>query len=224
MEDAEKDMILPAIGGLKTILNAAAREPTIKRIVFTSSFATVLDVQRGWAPGWTYTAEQWNPITYEQAKASKDIQAYRGAKKFSELYAWDYIRDNKPHFDFVSIIPPMVYGPIVHPLAKISDLNMSSMDLWDVASGKDYPEQRVPVWVDVRDLAQAHVQALITPEASNRRFTIAAPEKWSMQRLADILREEFDWAKDVVKKGEEGAAFWPSYTLDGATAGQILGV
>lgn len=190
----------------------------------TSSFATVLDASRGWDPSWTYTAEQWNPITYDEAKVAHDIRAYRGAKKYSELYAWDYIRDKKPHFDFVTLIPPMVFGPVVHPVAEVSKLNMSNLDIWNIAAGQDYPEQRVPLWVDVRDLAVAHVEALLRPEASNRRFTIASPEKFSHQQIADIIRQEFDWAKGVVKKGDEGAPLRGSSNLDGTTTADVLGV
>ncbi|TCD61600.1 hypothetical protein EIP91_008186 [Steccherinum ochraceum] len=222
-ENPEPDVIIPAIEGTKAIISAAAKEPKVKRVVITSSFATVLTPSRGWDPTWKYTAEQWNPITYDEAKASHDIDAYRGAKKYSELYAWDYIRDHKPHFDLATIIPPMVFGPIVHSLAKISDLNVSNKEIWNVASGAEYPLQRVPGWVDVRDLAFAHVEALVRPEASNRRFLVAAPEKYSYRLAADIIRKEFDWAKDVTRKGDEGAALPPSYTLDGETAADVFG-
>ncbi|KAH8100875.1 3-beta hydroxysteroid dehydrogenase/isomerase family protein [Cristinia sonorae] len=221
-EDGEKDVMIPAIEGTKAMFNAAAQEPKVKRLVMTSSFATVLDASRGWQADWTYTAEHWNPITYDEAKVRKDIVAYRGAKKYSELYAWDYIRDKKPHFDLVTIIPPMVYGPIAHPISDISKLNMSNMDLWTIASGKDYPEQRVPFWVDVRDLALAHVLALEKPEASNRRFIVTAPEKFSHEAAANIMREEFTWAKDVVKT-EKSRSSPESFRLDGWTASKELG-
>lgn len=174
-------------------------------------------------PSWTYTAEQWNPITYEEAKKSKGLDAYRGSKKFAELYAWDYIRDNKPHFDLVTILPPVVFGPVVHPVDKISDLNASSLDTWAVASGQEYP-LRGPAWVDARDLAVAHVEALLRPEAGNRRFTVAAPEKFWHQKTVDIIRAEFDWAKEVVKEGNPGAPLPASFTLDGTTAGEVLGI
>lgn len=223
-EDGEKDVMLPAIEGMKAIFSAAAQEPKVKRMVITSSFGAVLDVSRLSDPTWTFTAEHWNPITYDEAKVSKDILAYRGAKKYSELYAWDYIRDRKPHFDIAVLIPPMVYGPIVHPIAKVADLNMSSLDIWTIAEGNDYPSQRIYAWVDVRDLAVAHVEALLRPEASNRRFMVSAPEKFSHQLIADVIRQEFDWAGDVVKKGSEGAPVPPTFNLDGETAGKALGL
>jgi len=223
-ENGEKDAIIPAIEGNKAIISAAAKEPKVKRIVFTSSFAAVIDVSHVSDPTFTFVAEHWNPITYEEAAACNDIRAYRGAKKFSELYAWDYVRDHEPHFDIAVIIPPMVFGPIVHPIAKITDLNVSSMYLWVIADGQDYPEQRGPIWVDVRDLAFAHAEALLRPEASNRRFLISAPEQYSFQRAADVIRQEFNWAKDVVKKGNEGEPLPNGVKADGETAGKALGI
>ncbi|TCD61668.1 hypothetical protein EIP91_008116 [Steccherinum ochraceum] len=221
-ENPEPDMIIPAIEGSKNIISAAAKEPKVKRIIMTSSFATV-DATRGWDPALRYTAKDWNPITYDEAKVSHGIEAYRGAKKYSELYAWDYIRDKKPHFDLVTLIPPMVFGPFVHSVSKAADLNSSVKDIYDVASGAEYPLQRTLAWVDVRDLAYVHVEALVRPEASNRRFLVVSPEQFSYQLMADVVRKEFDWAKDVVKKGDEGAALPPCYTLDGETTAEVFG-
>ncbi|TCD63098.1 hypothetical protein EIP91_006002 [Steccherinum ochraceum] len=223
-ENPEQDVIIPAIEDTKAILTAASKEPSVKRIVITSSFAAVFDISRGWDPSWTYTADQWNPVTYDEAKADHGIGSYRGAKKLSERYAWDYVRDHKPTFDLVTLVPPIVFGPIAHPITKITQLNSSNQDIWAIASGKDYPQQRGPVWVDVRDLAYAHVQALFKLEAGGSRFLVGAPEKFSYQKVADIARSEFDWAKDVVQRGEEGKPLPPSFGFDGETAGKLFGL
>jgi len=134
-ENGEKEAIMPDIEGTKALLSAAATESKIKLIVLTYSFATVIDVSRISQLPYTATAEDWNPVTYEEAKASNGITAYRGAKKFSELYAWDYVRDHKPHFDLAVILPPLVFGPVVHPVAKVTDLNDSNSYIWTVAFG-----------------------------------------------------------------------------------------
>lgn len=69
-QDNEKDMLLPAINGMKNILEATKLEPRIKRFVFTSSFAAVNDPLTLPAIGKTFTADDWNPTTYEDAKQS----------------------------------------------------------------------------------------------------------------------------------------------------------
>lgn len=195
----------------------------MKRIVFTSSFAAVFNISRGLGPGYTYTGDDWNPITYEEAKSSDPVFAYRGSKKYAELAAWDCIRNDKSHFDLVTFCPPLVFGPVAHPMLKVADLNESSRGLWEIASGVDpLPVARVPSWVDVRDLAFAHVEAMLRPEVSNRRFLIASPQKFTYQRVADILRQELDWAKENVTKGEENAPLPETFDIDGETVAKAL--
>src|SRR5689334_13365391 len=66
-KDNEKELIIPAINGVVSILEAAATSPKVKRVVLTSSFASVLDVARKAPPYFTYTGEDWNPLTYEES-------------------------------------------------------------------------------------------------------------------------------------------------------------
>jgi len=107
--DNEKELVLPAINGVKAILNAAKSQPSIKRVVVTSSFASVLDVSKPVGPGFTYTGKDWNPLTYEESVDPKTsaVVAYRGSKKFAELAAWEFVEKEKPGFDIVTLCPPM---------------------------------------------------------------------------------------------------------------------
>ncbi|CRK14619.1 hypothetical protein BN1723_010401, partial [Verticillium longisporum] len=52
-KDNEKELILPAIAGVKAILAAAASNPNITRLVLTSSFASVMDASRSAPPYFT---------------------------------------------------------------------------------------------------------------------------------------------------------------------------
>ncbi len=106
--DNEKDFILPAIKGVKSVLQAAAQASQIKRVVVTSSFASVIDVDRKAPPHFTYTSADWNPLTYEEAadNGSSDVVAYRGSKKFAELAAWNFVQQEQPGFDIVTLCPP----------------------------------------------------------------------------------------------------------------------
>lgn len=223
--DNERELLLPAIQGTKAILTAAKKHPTVKRIVITSSFAAVLDPAHLDDSNFTFTSKDWSPFTYEQAKSSDPVIGYRGAKKFAERAAWDCIQNETPHFDLVTICPPMVFGPVVHPVSKVSELNESTKTIWEVVSGADpLPVGRVTAWVDVRDVAFAHVEALLRPEAGNQRFLIASPEKFSYQLAADILRKEFSWAREVVTRGDEGAPMPEKANVDGEAVAKALGI
>ncbi|KAJ5261284.1 hypothetical protein N7478_011879 [Penicillium angulare] len=225
----EQELIIPAINGVKSILSASAKPGSkVQRMVLTSSFASVVDVNSTPPPGFTYTASDWNPLTYEAAADPKStsVEAYRGSKKYAELAAWDFIKDEKPQFDLVTLCPPMVFGPVVHPVPDIKSMNESNSVLWSVADGVDpLPGVRVPAWIDARDLAEVHVQALLKPEAGGKRFLAASPEPFSYEYAADIMKEKFDWAKDSVSSnyvaGQNPSA---SYGVDGQTAARELGV
>ncbi|OGE54898.1 hypothetical protein PENARI_c005G07060 [Penicillium arizonense] len=225
----EQELVLPAINGVKSILSASAKQGTqIKRVVITSSFAAVVDVNTTPPKGFTYTAADWNPLTYETSIDPKSdaVVAYRGSKKFAELAAWEFVKDQKTAFDLVTLCPPMVFGPVVHPVPTAEQLNESNAVLWSVAAGVDpLPGARVPAWIDARDLAEAHVQALLIPEAGGKRFIPASPEPFSYELAADIIRGEFDWGKETVtsnyKMGEKSTV---SYGVDGETVARELGV
>ncbi|ODQ80648.1 hypothetical protein BABINDRAFT_47764 [Babjeviella inositovora NRRL Y-12698] len=190
VNNVEKELILPAIYGVKMILEAAAQTPTVKRLVLTSSFVSVLDVSRGSGPGFTYTGEDWNPLSYEEAVSADAVVGYRGSKKFSELEAWNFVKTHSSAFDLVTFCPPVTFGPIVHPIDNVKLLNLSNAVLWGVASGDDpLPQTRVPLWIDVRDLALAHVEGLIRPEAGGKRYIPCSPYKFSYDLAAQILKE-----------------------------------
>ncbi|KAJ9628219.1 hypothetical protein H2204_009479 [Knufia peltigerae] len=223
--DNEKDVVLPAIQGVKSVLHAATGEPSVKRIVITSSFAAVIDIDRKESTRFTYTGKDWNPQSYEESIDPKTspVLAYRGSKKFAELEAWNFVNTQKPHFDIVTLCPPMVFGPMRHPVANLSELNETSDALWQVASGQGIPEG-ITFCIDVRDLALAHVEALLRPECRNKRYTIAAPERYTYTMAADIIAEEFDWGKERVVKYGKPQEFDETCNLDGEEAARDLGI
>lgn len=206
------------------MLEAANSNPKIRRIVITSSFASVLDATRKSPPYFTYNGTDWNPLTYETSVdlATNAVVAYRGSKKFAELEAWKYVEKRRPRFDLVALCPPMTFGPVVHPINHVDQLNESNAMLWKIANGETpLPVARVPFWIDVRDLAEAHVQALLRYEASGKRYIPSSPERFSYGLAAKIIAEEFP---DLTSKvTQEDQPIDESYGLDGGSAATELG-
>ncbi|KAH7047373.1 3-beta hydroxysteroid dehydrogenase/isomerase family protein [Macrophomina phaseolina] len=226
----EKELVLPAINGVKALLSAASHNPQLRRIVLTSSFAAVVDISRAAGPEFTYNASHWNPLTYAESvdPSASAVVAYRGSKKFAELEAWAYVEKHRPSFDLVTLCPPMVFGPVVHPgVASPAHLNESNAQLWSVTDkSAPVPPVRVPLWIDVRDLALAHVEALLRDGAGGKRYTPVSPEPFSFGLAARIIR-----AKAPQKARTPGAAPAedeklpePCYRLDGETAAKELGL
>lgn len=92
--------------------------------------------------------------------------------------------------------------------------------LWKVAQGEPLPPARVPFWIDDRDLAMAHVKALLRPSAGGKRFVPGSPERFSDDLAAKITEEEFHWAKGKVKREEQ--AIDESHGIDSETAAREL--
>jgi hypothetical protein len=73
----------------------------------------------------------------------------------------------------------MVYGPPIHPIPSLNELNESNSQLWKIiSSGKDaeVPDAPIPLYVDVRDIAMAHVLAMESPKAANQRYTVTGAQ------------------------------------------------
>ena len=111
--DVQKDLLDPAIIGTTGILKSIKKNaPSVKHVVITSSFAAIVDGSKGFWPGHSYSEDDWNPMTLEDAKENP-MMGYRASKTFAEKAAWDFIEKEKPSFTLSTINPPMVFGPVV---------------------------------------------------------------------------------------------------------------
>lgn len=65
--DVQKELLDPAYIGTTGILKSIKKSaPSVKRVVITSSFASIVNPNTGNAPNKTYSEEDWNPITQEE--------------------------------------------------------------------------------------------------------------------------------------------------------------
>ncbi|KAI1098757.1 NAD dependent epimerase/dehydratase [Jackrogersella minutella] len=207
------DFLDPAIKGTTEILNGIKRvAPTVKRVTVTSSFAAIGFMASNPIsnPPQVYTSEDWNPVTLEEAYATENpLVTYPASKKFAEKAAWDFVKENKVNFELATICPPAVYGPILDPsqFTKPEELGESctivngSFLRPGLTSSDPVPATFIYVWVDVRDVARAHLLTMTDPEAANKRwFTVAGD--LSMQEIANYLREALPEKRDVIPIGE----------------------
>lgn len=89
----KRDLLEPAIQGTLSILKSAKLHGLeISRVVITSSFAAMLDVQAGARPGYLYTEEDWNPLSYAEAETADVATAYCASKALAEKAAFDLSR------------------------------------------------------------------------------------------------------------------------------------
>ncbi|KAI9928675.1 hypothetical protein ASPWEDRAFT_168648 [Aspergillus wentii DTO 134E9] len=224
-----KELLDPAIIGTTGILKSIQQHaPLVKRVVVTSSFAAINDVFAKSA-GKIYSEADWSPITEEQANDSP-ANAYRASKTFAEKAAWDFISTQKPPFTLSVINPPLVLGPITPTLTSLSTLNTSNQRIRDLISGAakaHCPPTGNYLFVDVRDLALAHVLAAEKPEAAGKRFFTVSGH-FSNKEIAGIIGEEFPEYKERLPTGEAlVSGDYPAdgvYGFDNGRAREVLGV
>ena len=124
----------------------------------------------------------------------------------------------------------MVFGPVSHFLHSLDALNTSNQRIRDIMAGQTkegLPATGVFFWVDVRDVALAHVKAVEVPAAAGKRFFVTAGY-FSNKEIAEILREAFP---DLAVKIPVGEALKPGdfpegglYKYDNSKAKDLLGI
>ncbi|KAI9661063.1 MAG: methylglyoxal reductase (NADPH-dependent) gre2 [Bathelium mastoideum] len=227
--DAQKDLYDPAIIGTTDILKSIKKSaPSVKRVVITSSFAALVNPNKGTWPEHTYSEADWNPLTLEEGKANA-ANAYRASKTFAEKAAWEFLEKEKPNFSVATMNPPLVLGPIVHYLNSLSSLNTSNERVRDMLQGKFKNEIAATgtfIWIDVRDLALCHVKAIEVPSAANKRFFITAGY-FSNKLMGEVLRKHFpEYASQLPSEATPGGDFPAEgiFKIDNTRAKELLGV
>lgn len=221
--DPKKDLLDPAIIGTTGILKSVKKSaPSVKRVVITSSFAAILNATKHEK---TYSEANWNPITWEEA-LQNPANGYRGSKTLAEKAAWDFVENEKPNFDIATINPPLVLGPVVHYLNSLDTINTSNERISNMIQGKckdGLPPTGVFLWVDVRDVALAHVKAMEIPDAGGKRFFCTAGH-YSNADLATIIKKNFPDLADKLPAEIVSDSPAELYGYDNSRSKKVLGL
>jgi len=228
--DPIKELVEPAVNGTRNVVSSAIKAKGLKRLTIMSSFASVVDLSKNPRGGYTYTAEDWDPLTMEQA-AQNGVLGYHASKTFAERAAWEMWKEAKGKgeigWDLVTFCPPMIYGPPVHeihPELGVAGLNTSIKRLVTSIQGED-PDFKpkvatpgLPAWVDVRDVAQAHLRGLALDKGISERFLLCGGVDYFEDGLAGLR------ARGEKGLGEEGARCDPTkhFSIDRSKAEEIL--
>jgi len=138
-----------------------------------------------------YNESNWNTTTEEEAETSKaGGLGYMVGKARAEQAAWDFMQSKKPSFDIVVLNPSFVFGPFVHHVDKISELNMTSKYVFNFITGETEDDFLVSSYIDVRDAAEAHILVYENPKSGNQRYVLGAGG-WTAQEIVEIAHKHF---------------------------------
>ncbi len=175
-DDPQRDLVDPSVKGTLNVFRSVQKAGTVKRVVHTSSMAAVYSFDK--PKGHTFTEADWNTSStlssdpYGLAKVSAERAAVEFAAKLPE----------DQRFRLVHLNPGMVWGP---PLIK-AHAKASPALVRDVISRAQpgVPSLMLSV-VDVRDAAQAHLEALRC-EDPPARCLIFAENAWMPDLMRDV--------------------------------------
>ncbi len=181
VKDPQKDLVDPAKKGTRNVLESANRTESVKRVVVTSSCASIygdaVDLQS--LPNNELTEEIWN------TSSSLTHQPYSFSKTEAEKEAWR-IAEQQNRWKLVTINPSFVLGPGINPFGTSESFSIvKQIGKGDFKMGA--PEFNIGC-IDVRDLAEAHFRAGTYPNASGRYIISGANSGFA--ELAGYIKEE----------------------------------
>lgn len=174
----EDEVIKPAKEGTLRVLEAAAAAG-VQRVVLTSSLAAVsaghpADNAR------VFSEDDWSIIDA--------CPPYPKSKTIAERAAWDFV-DALPAdspMELSVINPGGVLGPVLNKHYSTSGEIVRKLMARELPGTAKIGF----VWVDVRDVASAHIAAMTTPDAAGKRFCCALEHSW-ISEVARILDQHF---------------------------------
>ncbi|CAO2163220.1 unnamed protein product [Urochloa humidicola] len=157
--DDPEQMVEPAVRGTEYVISAAAEAGTVRRVVFTSSIGAVtMDPNRG--PDVVVDESCWSDLDF--CKKTRNWYCY--GKAVAEQAAWDAARHRG--VDLVVVNPVLVVGPLLQPTVNASIAHvLKYLD----GSARTFANA-VQAYVDVRDVAAAHLAVFESAAASGRHL------------------------------------------------------
>ena len=181
LENHNEDFFVkPAVAGVKRAFKYAKKH-NVKKVVLTSSVAAIFDTLEEKSD---YDETDWSD------PENPSISHYAKSKTLAEKAAWDFVDNEDNVFELAVINPALVIGPSLS-----GDLGESNKAIAMVTTGK--MPVAVPLqfgYVDVRDVAAAHLLAMQNSNSNGERFALAEKDLW-YKDVAKVLRDNgFDKA------------------------------
>lgn len=179
-QNPQTDLIDPALIGTKNVLNAASKSGSVTKVVLTSSVAAIhgdnIDMKElGLSE---FTEQHFNKTS------SLAHQPYSYSKVLAEEEAWK-IYNAQSTWKLVVINPAFVLGPPVHEGSDSESLQF----MHDILHGKY--RMGVPHiefgFVDVRDVAKAHILALENNNSDGRHIILErVASVWELTKIIKL--------------------------------------
>ncbi|GGM25442.1 dihydroflavonol-4-reductase [Micromonospora yangpuensis] len=208
----EDELIVPARDGALRVL-AAARTAGVERVVLPSSYAAVGYTVK---PDGHYDESDWTD-------AVGDIPAYHRSKVVAERAAWEDVREHGGP-ELTVINPTGIFGPQLGPRVSASTGLVRAL----LTGGMPVVPRMYFGVVDVRDVVDLHLRAMLHPAAAGERFIAVSGAATSLYEMGRVLARHLPRFADRVPATEltdeqvrEGARSDPALRDAAVLGGQV---
>lgn len=209
VNNPQAELIDPAVKGTLNVLKSCAKSPSVKRVVLTSSVSAVALNGRPKTPE-TVLDETW----FSDPDVCRELELwYSLSKTLAEDAAWKFVNEN--NIDMVVINPTMVAGTLLQ-----AEINESVEPILNLINGKPFQNKSFG-WVDVKDVANAHILAYEIASASGRYCLSERVIHYS--ELATILRDLYPTLQ-IPDKCEVDEPYISTYQISTDKAKKELGI
>ncbi|KAF2162618.1 hypothetical protein M409DRAFT_26860 [Zasmidium cellare ATCC 36951] len=204
-------VIHPTLKGVREILRAASKTPSVRRVVYTSSQAALCTTTEKVL---TVTQNTWNDtaVTLVTDPAqfaavpdnAKGLITYCASKVLAEKACWEFVRQEKRHFTLNSVVPNFNTGPSIYPTQPASSSGYVKAAFLGDEKALGLLNMLGPMnYIDVRDDGRLHLAAAVFDDVHDERIWGMAGD-WNVHDMMEVFEEvDSNW-KDV--KRPEGNA------------------
>lgn len=164
-------------------LQSAAKEPGLKRFVYTSSAAAAMQMR--FNEEYDLTQASWNTTSVKAAwepppyTPDRGFHVYAASKVACEETLREFIAKEKPQFSANTVLPDFVTGVSVN--SEKQGLGPTEFIVAALWKGEDTFKMLTPHFmIDIKDVALLHVGALLHPDYEGQRiFGYAHRKNWT---------------------------------------------
>lgn len=153
----DSEIVEPVLNSIRGIVSSSLKN-NVKKIIYTSSLLTTFG---GRNDKTDFSEDDWaNP---------KLVSSYERSKIYGEKEMWRLVSNYKSKLKLTVILPAFVIGPFFND----SDFSSAEM-VRKVMNGEfwGYPKDMLCLFVDVRDVALAHVLSLENEKTDFKRYCL----------------------------------------------------
>ena len=220
--DYERDLIQPAIKGTVGILESALKEPSVKRVVITSSVAAYVPFGGlGKETDTVYHPD--DEIPNPSGPYDNPFAAYVASKIRARNATTDFVKTQKPHFDVINVMPTFIIGRselVQSPEEAVTQGTNKLALLAALGTKLESPFNGASVHVD--DVARIHILSF-NPKVSGGQNFSAHAGSMVYNSAIEIIKKRFPEAVEKRIFSLDGTVPTAKLLIDASKTEEVLG-